>query len=157
MREERGQVSGDVVVYEPYTLWGSVGGNVKVIERGKLYVRGAIYGNLTVEYGGRCHIFGRVTGQLTVHRGAKVIHSGICGSDVVNEGGRLYIDKGAQIVGKLKTRRGETTLAGQPVPPSNPPAAKPQRGDRDADGGRGFPRRRDPNDPYGEGRRRYEL
>jgi predicted acyltransferase (DUF342 family) len=155
MREERGQVSGDVVVYEPYTLWGSVGGNVKVIERGKLYVRGAIYGNLTVEYGGRCHIFGRVTGHLTVHRGAKVIHSGILGGDVINEGGRLYIDKSAKIVGKLKTRRGETTIAGEPV---SPPGGAPAAGDRDSsERSRRPSRRRDPNDPYGEGRRRYEL
>jgi len=61
MREERGQVSGDIVVYEPFTIWGSVGGNVKVIERGKLYLRGSVYGDLLVEWGGRVHIYGNVT------------------------------------------------------------------------------------------------
>ena len=29
MREERGQIGGDVLVYEPFTLWGSIGGNVR--------------------------------------------------------------------------------------------------------------------------------
>ena len=76
MREERGQVAGDVVIYEPYTLWGSIGGNVNVI----------------------------------VHRGAKVIHSGMIGGDATNDGGRLYVDKGATVRGKVKTLKGETKL-----------------------------------------------
>ena len=109
MREERGRVAGDVVVYEPYTLWGSVGGNVKVIQGGKFYLRGAVYGNLDVEYGGRVHIFGNVTGNLTVHRGAKVIHSGTLAGDATNEGGRLFIESMARVMGKVKTRKGETT------------------------------------------------
>jgi predicted acyltransferase (DUF342 family) len=114
MREERGQVAGDVIVYEDFTLWGSVGGNVRVIERGKLYLRGAVYGNVEVEYGGRCHIFGRVTGSLTVHRGAKVIHSGVLGGNAVNLGGRLYVDNTAQVHGDIVTKKGETEL--QPKP-----------------------------------------
>lgn len=116
MREERGQVAGDVLVYEPYTLWGSIGGNVRVIERGKLYVRGTIYGNLTIEYGGRCHIFGRVTGILTVHHGAKIIHSGVLAGDCVNEGGRIFIDRTAQVLGKIKTKKGETKVEPAPKP-----------------------------------------
>jgi predicted acyltransferase (DUF342 family) len=114
MREERGQVAGDVLVYEEYTLWGSVGGNVRVIERGKFYLRGAVYGNVEVEYGGRCHIFGRVAGKLTIHRGAKVIHSGVLAGDAVNLGGRLYVDHAAQIHGDVITKKGETTI--QPKP-----------------------------------------
>ena len=108
MREERGRVAGDVVVYEPYTLWGSVGGNVKVIQGGKFYLRGAVYGNLDVEYGGRVHIFGNVTGNLTVHRGAKVIHSGTLAGDATNEGGRLFIESIAKVMGAVKTKSGET-------------------------------------------------
>ena len=147
MREERGTVSGDVLVYEPYTLWGSIGGNVRVIERGKFYVRGAIYGDLTVEYGGRCHIFGRVTGNLTVLKGAKVIHSGVLGGDITNDGGRVYVEKGAQVVGKVKTKRGETRLPGDPVekPEEKKEKDKPTQG---------------PVKDYtldSEGRRRYSL
>ena len=114
MREERGQIAGDVIVYEPFTLWGGIGGDVKVIERGKLYIRGAVYGDVVVEYGGRMHIFGRVTGNVTVHRGAKIIHSGVVGGDLINEGGRIFIDHVAKIMGKVKTEKGETTV--QPAP-----------------------------------------
>ena len=111
MREERGQVSGDVVVYEPYTLWGSVGGDVKVIKGGKLYVRGNIYGNLLVESGGRVHIFGNVLGDLTVEAKAKVIHSGVLGGDAINNGGRLYIEAASKVQGKIKNKPGaETTI-----------------------------------------------
>ncbi|HYO09058.1 MAG TPA: hypothetical protein VER17_08800 [Tepidisphaeraceae bacterium] len=111
MREERGQVAGDLVVSEAYTLWGSVGGNVTVAEGGKFYMRGAIYGDLIVEYGGRVHIFGRIVGSLTVKRGSKVIHSGVLGGDATNEGGRLYIENTATINGKVHTLKGETRIS----------------------------------------------
>ncbi|HVT90060.1 MAG TPA: hypothetical protein VHD56_14500 [Tepidisphaeraceae bacterium] len=110
MREERGQFPGDMVVYEPFTLWGSVGGNVKVIEGGKFYHRGSIYGDLTVEFGGRVHIFGSITGNLTVERGGKVIHSGVVGGDAINEGGRIFIEANSKVGGKIKTRSGETKV-----------------------------------------------
>ena len=108
MREERGQIRGDVVVYEKFTLWGSVTGNVKVIDGGKFYLRGAIYGNLEVEPGGRVHIFGNIAGELILQEKTKVIHSGVLGGDATNRGGRLFIDKTAQIHGKVKTKSGAT-------------------------------------------------
>jgi cytoskeletal protein CcmA (bactofilin family) len=111
MREERGTIAGDYVVSEPLTLWGSIGGNVRVVEGGKFYLRGAIYGDLVCEYGGRMHIFGRVTGSLTVKRGAKVIHSGVLGGDAINDGGRLFIESTAMTNGKIKTLRGETKIS----------------------------------------------
>lgn len=117
MREERGQVPGNIVVYEPYELWGSVGGDVKVIKGGKFYLRGTIYGNLLVEFGGRVHIFGNVIGNLTVEAGAKVIHSGVIGGDAINTGGRLYIEGAAKVRGKVKTSKGaDTTIEPHPKP-----------------------------------------
>src|SRR5678816_3811320 len=110
MREERGQLTGDVLVYEPFTLWGSVGGNVRVIQGSKLYVRGAIYGNLNVEYGGRVHIYGNISGVLIVDRGAKVIHSGVLGGNAINQGGRLYVERTSKVMGKIKSDEGETTI-----------------------------------------------
>jgi cytoskeletal protein CcmA (bactofilin family) len=110
MREERGQISGDVVVFEPFTIWGSVGGSVKVIQGGKLYLRGSVYGDLLVEFGGRVHIYGNVTGDLIVERGAKVVHSGILGGDAINLGGRLFIDAQSKVAGKIKTKSGETKV-----------------------------------------------
>ena len=109
MREERGQLAGKLVVKEPFTLWGSVGGDVKVAAGGKLYVRGAIYGDLTVEFGGRVHIYGNVLGTVTVKKGAKLIHSGIVGGDLVNTGGRLHIELLSKTQGKVKATAGDTT------------------------------------------------
>jgi cytoskeletal protein CcmA (bactofilin family) len=117
MHEERGQLSGNLKIGEAYTLWGSIAGNVTVIDGGKFYVRGAIYGNLIVEDGGRVHIFGNIQGDLTVKRGAKVIHSGVLGGDAKNQGGRLYVERDSRIQGKIKTRDGETKFEG-PTPPN---------------------------------------
>jgi len=116
MREERGQVQGNVIVDEQYTLWGSIAGNVHVMEGGKMYVRGSVYGDLVVEWGGRVHIYGQVHGSLTVNRGAKVIHSGVIGGDVTNNGGRVFIERVSKIGGKTKTIKGDTLL--EPAPRS---------------------------------------
>jgi cytoskeletal protein CcmA (bactofilin family) len=110
MREERGKLSGDVEIKELYTLWGMIAGNVSVLEEGKLYLRGSVYGDLTVEYGGRVHIYGNVQGTLTTKRGAKVIHGGVVGGDIVNEGGRVFIELAAKTMGKIKTKSGTTTF-----------------------------------------------
>jgi cytoskeletal protein CcmA (bactofilin family) len=85
-------------------------GDVTVVDEGKLYLRGSIYGDLTVEDGGRAHIFGNLQGSLIVKRGAKVVHSGIVGGDILNRGGRIFIDLGAKTMGKIKTKAGETTF-----------------------------------------------
>jgi cytoskeletal protein CcmA (bactofilin family) len=110
MREERGKLSGNHVIDELYTLWGMIVGNVSVIENGKLYLRGSIYGDLTAENGGRVHIFGNLQGSLIVKPGAKVIHSGVVGGDIVNRGGRIYIELAARTMGKIKTKAGDTTF-----------------------------------------------
>src|SRR5687767_7890723 len=110
MREERGQLKGDVVINEPYTLWGSVAGDVTAVKGSKFYMRGTIYGSLTVLHGGRVHIYGKVTGNLLVKDGSKVIHSGTVGGDAVNEGGRLYIENIAKVYGQVVTNEGETEI-----------------------------------------------
>ena len=56
MREERGHVKGNTVIDEPYTLWGSIAGDVTAVKGSKFYMRGAIYGSLTVLHGGRLYI-----------------------------------------------------------------------------------------------------
>ena len=117
MREERGHLKGDTVVSEPYTLWGSIAGNVTAVKGSKFYVRGAIYGTLTVIHGGRVHVYGNVTGDLVVKDGAKVIHSGTVGGDAVNLGGRLYIDSAGKVMGKVRTEEGETTIEPEPERP----------------------------------------
>jgi hypothetical protein len=129
MREERGQIAGDIIVHEKYELWGHVGGNVTVVSGGKFYLRGAIYGNLILDDGGRVHIFGQIKGNVTLKANTKVIHSGVIGGDIVNSGGRLYIEKVAKTGGKVKTRHGgETKYEGAS---SVAPDEKPERPPRE--------------------------
>ena len=127
MREDRGAVAGPLVVHEPYTLWGTCGGTVTVVEGGKFYMRGSIYGDLNVEYGGRVHVYGNITGNLSVARGSKVILSGTVAGDAVNDGGRLYVDTLGEIKGKTRTLKGETRVEPKPTP------AGPASGHRDRD------------------------
>lgn len=118
MREERGQIAGDFTVAEPLELTGSVGGNVFVVDGGKFYLRGAIYGNLIVERGGRVHIYGQVKGDVTLMEKTKLIHSGVIGGNLVNDGGRLFVDRASKVGGKVKTHSGETKFeGGQPPKP----------------------------------------
>jgi len=110
MQEERGQLRGDQVIEKPYTLWGSIAGDVTAVQGSKFYCRGIIYGDLTVLHGGRVHVYGNVTGDLVVKDGAKVIVSGGIGKSAVNLGGRLYIDSSATIGGKIVSDEGETQV-----------------------------------------------
>src|SRR4051794_35780430 len=111
MREERGQLRGNQIIEEAFTLWGTIAGDVTAINKSKFYCRGTIYGDLTVSYGGRVHVYGTVTGSLIVKDGAKVIVSGHIGDNAVNEGGRLYIDASAIVGGKvIAVDEGETQV-----------------------------------------------
>ena len=85
-------------------------GNASIDRGGKVYLRGNIYGDLTVYKGGRVHIYGNVTGRLVIKEGAKVIHGGVVGRDVINEGGRLFIEAAARVLGKVRTKSGETNI-----------------------------------------------
>jgi len=116
MREERGRIVGDVTVNEQYTLWGMIAGNVRVIKGGKLYLRGSVYGSVTVEKDGRAHVFGNVQGSLTVDEEAKVVHSGTIGGDIINRGGRVFIEQSAKTMGKIKTtKEGKTSFETSPA------------------------------------------
>jgi cytoskeletal protein CcmA (bactofilin family) len=120
MREERGHIPGNVIVSEAYELWGKIGGDCRVVEGGKMYVRGTIYGDLIVEYGGRVHVLGTLMGNLTVFRGAKVVISGTVQGNAVNDGGRLFINATATVLGKVKTNKGETHEEPKIRLPDNP-------------------------------------
>jgi cytoskeletal protein CcmA (bactofilin family) len=110
MREESGQIIGDVTIDEPFVLWGSITGNVRAVDGSKFYLRGVIYGNLDVEAGGRVHVFGSIKGNLTVMEKAKVVHSGTIAGHAINRGGRLYIESAARVLGKIKEEAGQTHI-----------------------------------------------
>lgn len=110
MREERGNLAGNILINEPYTLWGSIAGTVTALQGSKFYMRGTIYGDLDAEMGGRIHVLGNITGNVTVKPGSKVIIGGAIGGDVINFGGRLYIEATCQVLGKVKTHAGDTKI-----------------------------------------------
>ena len=109
-KQERANLAGDQVFADALEFLGKVTGNVRIVDGGKVYLRGAIYGDLTVEDGARVHIYGHISGDLTVHTGAKVIHSGLIGGNAINDGGRLYVDVDGRVNGKVRTHDGETRI-----------------------------------------------
>jgi len=119
MKQERENLAGDQLISEEYELWGKVTGDVRVIEGGKFYHRGAIYGDLIVQEGGRVHVFGHISGDVYVFTGAKVVHSGLIGGNAINEGGRLYIDRDGTVIGKVKTNKGKTQIEPKDVMPAD--------------------------------------
>jgi len=108
MREERGQILGDVTWAEKVEFWGSISGTLTVADGGKVYMRGVIYGDLVVQDGGRVHVYGNVGSDLIVHEGAKVIHGGTVTGNLINQGGRLFVEQVAKVLGRVKARKGET-------------------------------------------------
>jgi hypothetical protein len=92
---------------------------VTVVDGGKLYLRGTIYGDLIIDRGARVHIFGQIQGSVRVHKHSKVVHSGVIGGDLINEGGRLFVEKISKVGGKVKTLSGRTKVeaAGARKPP----------------------------------------
>ncbi|HEY0009898.1 MAG TPA: hypothetical protein VGB55_14310 [Tepidisphaeraceae bacterium] len=119
MKEVRDNLVGNQTIAEKYELWSKITGDVRVVEGGKFYMRGTIYGDLIVDVGGRVHIYGHVSGNLMIFRGAKVIHSGVVSGNATNDGGRLYIDRDGQVLGKTKTLRGETTVEAKDIMPDD--------------------------------------
>ncbi|MEL7240512.1 MAG: hypothetical protein AAGK78_16770, partial [Planctomycetota bacterium] len=104
VKEERGRVDGDITINEPYTLWGSVTGDLRVVEGGKVYVRGNVGQDLIVDFKGRVHVYGHVGGNIVLFRGAKLILSGVCAGNVENKNARFYTDEHGKVLGKVKTK-----------------------------------------------------
>ena len=103
MKDERGRVYGDITINERYTLWGAVSGDVRVVEGGKVWLRGNIGGDLIVDFGGRVHVYGHVGGDLLMFRGSKVILSGVIAGNASNKDARLFIDRNGRVLGRTKT------------------------------------------------------
>ena len=95
---------------------------------------GLVRGDLFVRDASVCEVTGMVTGNCLAERTGKVVLKGLVNKDakavggdlevygmvvgnVVNEGGRVYIDKNSLVKGKVI---GE--LSNGPLPPPSPPA-----------------------------------
>jgi len=112
-------------------------GGVVVIGPRPTQMIGLVRGDLFVRDGSVCEMTGMVTGNLLAERTGKVVLKGLVNKDakavggdlevygmvvgnVVNEGGRVYVDKQSLVKGRVI---GEVSDA--PLPPLAPPPAKP--------------------------------
>lgn len=112
---------GSVVVIGPRgtQMTGLVRGDLFVRDNSVCDVTGMVSGNLLAELKGKAVVKGLVTKSCKAVGGDLEIYGLVLG-DAINEGGRMYIDKGAVVRGKIV---GETSSAPLPAPVAAPPAA----------------------------------
>lgn len=120
---------GSVVVIGPRgtQMTGLVRGDLFVRDNSVCDVTGMVSGNLLAELKGKAVVKGLVTKSCKAVGGDLEIYGLVLG-DAVNEGGRMYIDKGAVVRGKVV---GETSATPLPAPApaaSTPAPPKPPAG-----------------------------
>ena len=125
---------GSVVVIGPRStqMTGLVRGDLFVRENSVCDVTGMVSGNLLAELKGKAVVKGLVTKSCKAVGGDLEIYGLVLG-DAVNEGGRMYIDKGAVVRGRIVGATSgaplpppsPTPTAGTSKPPAAPPAAPP--------------------------------
>src|SRR5574340_140748 len=115
---------GSVVVIGPRgtQMTGLVRGDLFVRDNSLCDVTGMVSGNLLAELKGKAVVKGLVTKSCKAVGGDLEIYGLVLG-DAVNEGGRMYIDKGAVVRGKIV---GETSPTPFPAPTPAPAAAGPK-------------------------------
>src|SRR2546422_7985638 len=104
-------------------LSGLVRGDLFVRDNSICDVTGMVSGNLLAERTGKAILHGLVTKAAKSAGGDLEIY-GMVQGDVINEGGRLFVDKGAVVLGKVV---GQTHTGPIPAPEkvAAPPAAAP--------------------------------
>ncbi len=112
---------GSVVVIGPRgtQMTGLVRGDLFVRDNSLCDVTGMVSGNLLAEPKGKAVVKGLVTKSCKAVGGDLEIYGLVLG-DAVNEGGRMYIDKGAVVRGKII---GQTSSAPLPTPTAAPAAS----------------------------------
>ncbi len=119
---------GSVVVIGPRgtQMTGLVRGDLFVREYSVCDVLGMVSGNVLAELKGKAVVRGLVTKSCKATGGDLEIYGLVLG-DALNEGGRMYIDKGAVVRGRIVGETSPVPLPAQPAPPAGakPPAAPP--------------------------------
>jgi len=117
--DERFEGSVVVIGPRPTTMTGLVRGDLFVRDNSVCDVTGMVSGNLLAERTGKAVLHGLVTKAAKSVSGDLEIY-GMVQGDVINEGGRLFVDKGAVVRGKVigQTHQG-------PIPPPEKVAAAP--------------------------------
>ena len=122
---------GSVVVIGPRstTMTGLVRGDLFVRDNSVCDVTGMVSGNLLAERTGKALLHGLVTKAAKSAGGDLEIY-GMVQGDVINEGGRLFVDKGAVVRGKVVGQThnspippAEKVVAAAAAPPAAPAAA----------------------------------
>src|SRR2546430_628026 len=125
--DERFEGSVVVIGPRPTTMTGLVRGDWFVRDNSVCDVTGMVSGNLLAERTGKALLHGLVTKAAKTAGGDLEIY-GMVQGDVINEGGRLFVDKGAVVRGK---DIGQTHDGPIPPPekdeaaPAPPPVAVP--------------------------------
>jgi hypothetical protein len=117
--DERFEGSVVVIGPRPTTMTGLVRGDLFVRDNSVCDVTGMVSGNLLAERTGKAILHGLVTKAAKAAGGDLEIF-GMVQGDVINEGGRLFVDKTAVVRGKIV---GQTHQA--PIPPPEKVAAPP--------------------------------
>ncbi len=117
--DERFEGSVVVIGPRPTTMTGLVRGDLFVRDSSVCDVTGMVSGTLLAERTGKAVLRGLVTKAAKAAGGDLEVY-GLVQGDVVNEGGRLYVDKGAVVRGKVI---GQTHSA--PLPPPEKPVTPP--------------------------------
>src|SRR5207247_4824682 len=123
--DERFEGSVVVIGPRPTTMTGLVRGDLFVRDNSVCDVTGMVSGNLLAERTGKAILHGLVTKAAKSAGGDLEIY-GLVQGDVINEGGRLFVDKGAVVRGKVvgQTHNGAIAPPEKPAAPA-PPAAEP--------------------------------
>jgi hypothetical protein len=117
--DERFEGSVVVIGPRPTTMTGLVRGDLFVRDNSVCDVTGMVSGNLLAERTGKAILHGLVTKAAKAAGGDLEIF-GMVQGDVINEGGRLFVDKTAVVRGKIV---GQTHQA--PIPPPEKAAVPP--------------------------------
>jgi hypothetical protein len=110
--DERFEGSVVVIGPRPTTMTGLVRGDLFVRDNSVCDVTGMVSGNLLAERTGKAILHGLVTKAAKAAGGDLEIF-GMVQGDVINEGGRLFVDKTAVVRGKIV---GQTHQAPIPAP-----------------------------------------
>ncbi len=122
--DERFEGSVVVIGPRPTQMTGLVRGDLFVRDNSVCEVTGMVSGNLLAERSGKAVLRGLVTKACKATGGDLEVY-GLVQGDVVNEGGRVYVDKSAAIRGRIV---GETSPAPlPPLPPASAPAGSPPK------------------------------
>ncbi len=125
--DERFEGSVVVIGPRPTTMTGLIRGDLFVRDNSVCDVTGMISGNLLAERTGKAVLRGLVTKSCKAAGGDLEVYGLVLG-DVMNEGGRIYVDKGAVVRGRVIGQALEAPIpapAPAPATPSVPPAKPP--------------------------------